>query len=138
MKVLKESEATWKKEDKNKFFKLETEKNKIKKEYFQEDRLGGYLDLPQTKNDEIVAIAGLKKLGFLDKNITKLREPTFSEVEKAIYSTMIKINKNKEKAKNTFLFVYFAGHGQLRGGLQVGVLNEKKVINLEKYLRTFA
>ena len=81
---------------------------------------------------------GLKKLGFHDEDITELRDPIFEEFHQTIMNISSQINENVKKGINSLLFVYFAGHGQLRDGHQVGVLNDKRVMNLEKYLRTFA
>ena len=89
---------------------------KLNKQYFQVGKEGGYSDLPQTKDDVKVTMYGLKKLGFHEKDITELRDPIFEEFHRTIMNISTQINENTKNDLNTLLFVYFAGHGQLRDG----------------------
>ena len=81
--------------------------------------------------------AGIKKLGAAMKDITDLPNPTLADLKNTFRDLNEKISKNEKKGKETFLFVFYAGHG-LQDNYCVIVCNEKKLYPLEKMLRNLA
>ena len=71
------------------------------------------------------------------KDIIDLPNPTPDDLKNTFRDLLGRINKNEKKGKETFLFVFYAGHG-LQENNCVIVCNEKKLYHLEKMLRVQA
>ena len=74
------------------------------KEHFQ--------DIPEAYEDLDVAEGGLLRVGFLPNKIEKVKDADFSTLQIMIQELTVEIMKRyKKTGERTYVFVYYAGHG---------------------------
>ena len=98
----------------------------------------GAADLNAVKEDAKNVTVGILGLGARRVDITKFKDCTFAELDNLLKDLAREIRKNWERGRErTFIFIYYAGHGELEG-LTYAVLNDakKRRFPIEMVIRT--
>ena len=70
-------------------------------------------------------------MGASELDITTLKNVNFKVLSKTIRDINAKVTTASGQGFKTFVFVYYAGHGGMKNGSTVCVLNEEKTYPLE-------
>ena len=97
----------------------------------------GAADLNAVKEDAKNVTLGILGLGARRVDIVNYKDCTFAQLEQLFKDLGREIRKNWERGRErTFIFIYYAGHGELEG-LTFAVLNDvkKRRFPIEMFLR---
>lgn len=107
-----------------------------------EEGYAGFGDLPAVETDLENTKNGLKRLGVRDDEIEILRNADFKTMSKKLKALDLEIINSQDENKKTLLFVYYAGHGILKGYTKAVCNQAQRAFHvffpLEQQLRTIA
>ena len=70
-----------------------------------------FADLPEVHTDKLVVEAGLRRVGFIDEDMTRIENPDLRTIKDEIKKLTREVMKNTEANEKTLVYVYYAGHG---------------------------